>query len=199
MPRRSWSGLLQLERKEAEQLGFWAARSKRNPDAARRLYDTPSTLQETQANAGDLALSQGMPGRDVITDIQQQPVGGGVQNEAELIGKRRAAAGAVRSGLRFVLLDQILGLPARAIDRRANCKTFAFARRGSGFGRGSAPVLTFLQFFRASASILDATFLWLATVEAEANCRSAVQATSRISCSMVNARMPNMRWQKTLA
>src|SRR6516162_9380569 len=74
--------------------------SRRHEASATRMrlavsYDTPSNLQETQANAGELALPQGMPGRDVITDIQQQPVGGGVQNEAELIGKRRAAAGAV--------------------------------------------------------------------------------------------------------
>ncbi len=60
----------------------------------------------------------------MITDIQQQPVGGGVQNEAELIGKRRAAAGAVRSGLRFVLLDQISAC-ARAIDRRVNALNIA--------------------------------------------------------------------------
>lgn len=33
----------------------------------------------------------------------------------------------------------------------------------------------------------------------ELNCQRSVQATSRISCSAVNARMPNMRWQKTLA
>ena len=149
MPRRSWSGLLQLERKEAEQLGLWAARSKRNPDAARRLHDTPSNLQETQANAGELALPQGMPGRDVITDIQQQPVGGGVQNEAELIGKRRAAAGAVRSGLRFVLLDQILGLPARAIDRRVNVLSIAIFQRGDHISDVESPAKHVVLLARA--------------------------------------------------
>ena len=61
----------------------------------------------------------------MITDIQKQPVGGGVQNEAELIGKRRAAAGAVRSRLRFVLLDQILGLPAPAVERCINVLNIA--------------------------------------------------------------------------
>jgi hypothetical protein len=33
----------------------------------------------------------------------------------------------------------------------------------------------------------------------ELNWQRSVQATSRNSCSAVNARMPNMRWQKTLA
>ena len=68
-----------------------------------------------------------------------------------------------------------------------------------GFGREGPLFLTVLSFFGASALILDATFLWLAAVEGEANGRSGVQATSRISCSAVKARMPNMRWQKTLA
>ena len=56
----------------------------------------------------------------MIAHVEKQPVGGGVQNEAELIGKRRAAAGAVGGGLRFVLLDEIFHLPARAVDCRVD-------------------------------------------------------------------------------
>ena len=94
-----------MERKEAEQLGLRAARSKCNPDAARRLDNAARDFQKMQADAGELGFPQGMPGRDAIANIQQQPVSSGVQNEAELVGKRRAATGAVRSGLRLVLLD----------------------------------------------------------------------------------------------
>jgi len=96
---------LELERKEAEQLGLRAARSKRDPDAARRLDNAAGDFQKMQADAGELGFPQGMPGGDAIANIQQQPVSSGVQNEAELVGKRRAATGAVRSGLRLVLLD----------------------------------------------------------------------------------------------
>ena len=43
----------------------------------------------------------------MIAHIEQRPVSGGVQDEAELVGERRPAARAVRRGLRFVLLDEI--------------------------------------------------------------------------------------------
>jgi hypothetical protein len=69
---------LELERKEAEQPGLRAARSKCNPDAARRLDNAARDFQKMQADAGELGIPQGMPGRDAIANIQQQPVGGSV-------------------------------------------------------------------------------------------------------------------------
>jgi hypothetical protein len=48
--------------------------------------------------------------------INHQPISGGVENEADLIGERRTATGAVGGELRLMLLDQILGLAARAIQ-----------------------------------------------------------------------------------
>jgi hypothetical protein len=41
-----------------------------------------------------------------------------MQDEAHLIGKRRAAAGAAGGKLTLMHLDQVLGLAARAIDAR---------------------------------------------------------------------------------
>jgi len=82
MPRRLWLGRLQPEGDEAEQLSLRAGRGQRDTDAARGLNETPGELQQTQADAGKLALPQRMPGRHAITDIEQQPIGGGVQNEA---------------------------------------------------------------------------------------------------------------------
>jgi hypothetical protein len=40
----------------------------------------------------------------------------GVENEADLIGERRTAAGAIGGELRLMQLDQIFGLTARAIQ-----------------------------------------------------------------------------------
>ena len=51
-----------------------------------------------------------------VAHHQQQPVGGGVQHEAHLIGERRAATGAIRGKLGLVQLDQVLGLAALAIQ-----------------------------------------------------------------------------------
>ena len=88
MPRRLWPGRLQPEGDEAEQFGLRAAGCKRDADTARRLDEPPGELQQTQANAGELALPQRMPGRHAIAEIEQQPVSGGMQNEAHLIGER---------------------------------------------------------------------------------------------------------------
>src|SRR6187401_3389383 len=44
------------------------------------------------------------------------PISGGVENEADLIGERRTAAGAIGGELCLMRLDQIIGLAARAIQ-----------------------------------------------------------------------------------
>src|SRR5262249_16981460 len=46
----------------------------------------------------------------------QEPVGGGVQDEAELVGLGVAAGGAIGGKLALVPLDEVLGLAAGAID-----------------------------------------------------------------------------------
>ena len=53
--------------------------------------------------------------------IMQQPVGGSVQNEAELIGKRRTAARAIRRGLR--LITRISSAAARSECAGAHSET----------------------------------------------------------------------------
>ena len=51
-----------------------------------------------------------------VTQRQQQPIGGGVQNETHLIGERRAATGAIGGKLGLVKFDQVLSLTAFAIQ-----------------------------------------------------------------------------------
>ena len=87
-PRRLWPGRLQPERNEAEQFGLRAGRRQRDTDTARRLTEPPGKLQQTQADAGKLALPQRMPGRHAIAKIGRQPVSGGMQNEVHPIGER---------------------------------------------------------------------------------------------------------------
>lgn len=52
-----------------------------------------------------------------LLDVPQQPVGSGVQDEAQSLGGvRRPARCAVTGNLGLVQLDQVLGLPARAVE-----------------------------------------------------------------------------------
>ena len=69
---------------------------------------------------GELGVPQRIPTRDRGAQVEQQPVGAGVQDEPHLVGQRRAATGAIGRELRLVLLDQVLGLPAGAVDRFIN-------------------------------------------------------------------------------
>ena len=51
-----------------------------------------------------------------VADGEHQPISGGVQHEADLIGDGGTAGRAIGSELRLVQLDQVLGLAARAIE-----------------------------------------------------------------------------------
>ena len=52
-----------------------------------------------------------------VAHREQQPVGGGVEQQAHLVGERRAATGAVGGKLALVQLDQVLRLATLAIQR----------------------------------------------------------------------------------
>ncbi len=91
-PRRSWPGLLQPECDKTEQCGLRTAGCQCNTDAACRLNNAASDLQEMETDAAELALPQGMPARNMIAHIEQQPVSGSVKDEAELVGERRSEA-----------------------------------------------------------------------------------------------------------
>ena len=54
--------------------------------------------------------------RDGVAHGEDEPIGGGVEDKADLVGERRAAAGAVGGELGLVQLDQVLGLSACAIE-----------------------------------------------------------------------------------
>ena len=51
-----------------------------------------------------------------IAQGEHQPVGRGVQDEAELVGERALAGGPVGGELALVQLDEVLGLAAGAVD-----------------------------------------------------------------------------------
>jgi hypothetical protein len=72
-------------------------------------------------------------------------------------------------------------------------------KRLAGFCASQAGIFgNFRNFWRCGVDF-GRSFSVACPRSTELNCQRSVQATSRISCSAVNARMPNIRWQKTLA
>src|SRR5674476_1311907 len=93
-----------------------ACRGERKADAARGLDDTGGDFQETKTQRRELGSGQ-FPGfGNGVAHGKHQPISGGVENEADLIGERRTAARAIGGELCLVQLDQILGLAPRAIQ-----------------------------------------------------------------------------------
>src|SRR5258707_8878965 len=68
-----------------------------------------------QRDRVDLGGGQLVPHGDGIAHAEDEPVGGGVQHEAHLVGQRGSAAGAVRGDLALVHLDQVFSLAAGTV------------------------------------------------------------------------------------
>jgi len=116
--RPRWSGTEREQRagQAAEAVGFGTCPGEREADAARGLDDPGGDFQETKSQRRELGSGQ-FPGfGNGVAHGKHQPISGGMENEAELVGKRRTAAGAIGGELRLVQLDQIFGLAARAIQ-----------------------------------------------------------------------------------
>jgi hypothetical protein len=85
-------------------------------DAGDHLGDAGGDFDQTEPDRVELGVAPERGARCQAAQAQQQPVGGGVDQEAELVGCRLAAGGAVGGEVQLVRLDQVFGLPARAID-----------------------------------------------------------------------------------
>jgi hypothetical protein len=70
-----------------------------------------ATLSSRRRSVANSAAARAWYWRDGLLDAPHQPVGGGVQDEAHLVGIGRAARGAIAGQLGLVALDQVLGLP----------------------------------------------------------------------------------------
>src|SRR5450631_2506522 len=115
-PRRSRTEREQRAGQAAEEVGFGTCRGEGETHAARGFDDTGGDFQETKTQRRELGRGQ-FPGfGNGVAHGKHQPISGGVENEADLIGKRRTAARAIGGELRLMQLDQILGLAARAIQ-----------------------------------------------------------------------------------
>ena len=91
---------------QAAEVGFGTCGGERKANAAGGLDDTGGDLQETKTQRCELGSGQ-FPGfGNGVAHGQHQPISGGVENEADLIGARRTAAGAAGGELRLMQLDR---------------------------------------------------------------------------------------------
>ena len=101
----------------ADEASIRASSSEGEPDPGSGFDDAGAELQEAQSEGGKLGSGECVRLGDCVSDGEDQPVRGGMQDQAHLVGERAAAAGTIRGELSLVQLDQVLGLAAGAIDR----------------------------------------------------------------------------------
>ena len=61
---------------------------EREAHPADGLCDTGGKLDQTQPQGGELGLGQRLRPGNSVTQLQHEPVGGGMQDKADLIGER---------------------------------------------------------------------------------------------------------------
>jgi hypothetical protein len=115
-PRRSGRGWPDRTRKVAEEDGVGAGTGEGDAHPAGGLRDAGGDLQEPEPDGRELGSCEGVELGNGVAHGEDQPVGSGVQDEPHLVGRGGPAAGAVGGELGLVQLDQVLGLPAGAVE-----------------------------------------------------------------------------------
>ena len=98
-----------------EQLGFGTCGGERDADPCRGLGDASGDLDQPHTQGGELGRGERLWFGNGFAHRRHQPVGGGVQHQANLVGQGGAAACAIGGELAFVQLDQVLHLAARRL------------------------------------------------------------------------------------
>ena len=80
-------------------------------DAGDHLGDAPGDFDQTEPDRVELSVAPERGAGRQATQVQHQPVGGRMDQEAELVGRCLAARGAVGGEVQLVRLDQVLKPP----------------------------------------------------------------------------------------
>ena len=108
-----------LSGKGCDQMGdqglAWTGRCESDPDAGGGLNDAGTDFDQAVLQGGELGAPQGRCARDRLPYAPEKPVGGGMKDQAELVGGGGHAGGAVAFELGLVQLDHVLGLTSGAI------------------------------------------------------------------------------------
>jgi hypothetical protein len=91
--------------------GIGAGGSEGDPDAGSGFDDAGGDLEEPQAQRCELGGGERGSLGDFLLDAPHQPVGGGVQDQAHLVGVGRSARGAIAGELGLVRLIRFSALP----------------------------------------------------------------------------------------
>lgn len=110
-PRGSGRGRPQGSGHVADERYVWAGGGEGDTDAVSGLADAGTDLQRPDAQGGELDLGLELGLGDVVAHGQHQPVGGGMQDQAHLIGQGRAAGGPVALEMRLCSLIRFSDWP----------------------------------------------------------------------------------------
>ena len=111
MPRASGRLRDQSVGQAAEQVGVGAGCSEGKTDAGGGLDDTGCDLEKPEPDRVEFGRCQITRLRDGVAHGQNEPIGGGVEDEADLVGERRAATGAIGGELGLVSLIRFSACP----------------------------------------------------------------------------------------
>ena len=115
-PRRSGAGSLNPSGQGDELDLVWIGAAKGELDLGFELLDAYDDLEDGEADGAEHRGSPGQASGRSKPQAVHQPIGGGVQDETELIGLELMAGGAVGGGVELEILDQIFHAAALAID-----------------------------------------------------------------------------------
>ena len=116
MPRRSRPCRLETARKAGEQCRLGMRGGEGDTHPACGFDDARGDLDQVHPQGGELGCGERLRPGNGIADLEHQPVRAGVQHEADLIGERRSATGAVGRELCFVQFDQVFSLTAPTVE-----------------------------------------------------------------------------------
>src|SRR6266508_924180 len=103
--------------KLAKECSIRTSAGQRDANARSTFHDTSGDLDETQSEGCELGAEQRRALWHRLARGEHEPVGGGVQNQAELVGLGIAARGAIGCELCLVQFDEVLRFAACAIER----------------------------------------------------------------------------------
>ncbi|BDV36183.1 hypothetical protein SS37A_37130 (plasmid) [Methylocystis iwaonis] len=102
--------------RDTEEIGLGTGGGESKAHALAVSITRAAIFNSRRRNVRKLGFRQIARLRDSVADAEHQPKGGGVQDEANLIGERRTARRSVGGKLPLMELDEVLRLSARAIE-----------------------------------------------------------------------------------
>lgn len=116
-PRRSGRRGFEGAGDMLEDVGVGASAGEGDADAAGGFDDAGGDLDEADADGGELGVPQRCGGGYGLPQLPHQPICGGVEDEAHLVGIGGSARGAIALQLGLVELDEVFGLATSTIER----------------------------------------------------------------------------------